>query len=531
MAIVEFRGRARLAFGLWGLSVVVAGTASCSSAEDDERRAPAVQLTPLSVQTERRSLLEPPPADGTMPSSFVDVKGTRWLLRRRVTAYAPSSGETVEPSMPAPTPTTDFRPPRTVEEMTDEELTENFRPVVLVNDHEYVAELPSNFADSFRTYLSLAKQKTAPTPAMKSIPVESVQLLDNASAIGHIGHGTYHNTSTTDPPQSVVSDLQLVATTSSSWRPARLALRDGKTPNPTNLLQPQLVAAATQPWLKSALRDEVIPNPTDLMHPLDIWPADTRAYVPQNLVHLHPYRTKVALSNSPDDTANRCTATMVGRATMATAAHCLYSCGQGWRSPRRWSIGSATWYEGFTKYWTHTWGPTTGGYIGGVPQGFINHCNSPNDVAYWDFAWMDFWTGYPPYIGDVSGWTWLGQSVTDVDYQTAWSWMDGFSGAAQPGGPYYYVFPTVVTRAEQYLNSVYVPIAPALNHWLDTAGGDSGACVIQDHLRTYGDYTYYCVGIHRGGPHYPYPPYTHGNTARRVDATYVYFLYAYTQEW
>jgi hypothetical protein len=68
------------------------------------------------------------------PSSFVDIKGRRWVLRRRITEWATLDGPARAPEYSHGAPDWD--------QLTDEELAERLRPVQLVGDAEYIRAEP-----------------------------------------------------------------------------------------------------------------------------------------------------------------------------------------------------------------------------------------------------------------------------------------------------------------------------------------------------------------------------------------------------
>ena len=120
----------------------------------------------------------------------------------------------------------------------------------------------------------------------------------------------------------------------------------------------------------------------------------------------------------------------------------------------------------------------------------------------------------------------MGYSNSPSDYANSYAWLFGYSSPSNPAGRVYF-FPSFVNR-QGSPGSVYQHSPSVMVHNMDTLGGDSGACVLQNMWWYIGDYSYYCVSMHYGGAGPTAPGLNYG---RRVDALYVTYLQTWTSEW
>jgi V8-like Glu-specific endopeptidase len=154
--------------------------------------------------------------------------------------------------------------------------------------------------------------------------------------------------------------------------------------------------------------------------------------------------------------SQNCTATMIGRSTALSAAHCYYQQGIGWIATNSIAFGASNSVGTVsTPFGSYVFDSITlpGAWFGGNWD--------------WDFAVLEFSpTRYP---GDQTG---------TMGYQ--WS---------MSGAQYIIGYPTDKLQASQWGHgdSYFAAAGPRYKHYIDVYGGESGACVFNSNLR--------CTGI------------------------------------
>lgn len=208
--------------------------------------------------------------------------------------------------------------------------------------------------------------------------------------------------------------------------------------------------------------------------------ADGRYYVANTTTYYA--RTFAKMSQN-------CTATMIGRSTALTAAHCVYQQAVGWIATDSISFGAN---NTTTSYSTIT--TPFGSYVFDsvtFPSGWFG------DNWEWDFAVLEFSpTRYP---GDTLGWMGTVESKTGYQYILGYP-MDGLTPWHTPLRPW----------SQWGHGDVYgASVGFRYEHTIDMASSDSEACIFNASLK--------CTGIN-STQKITYSPARVWNEARRWDA-------------
>lgn len=222
---------------------------------------------------------------------------------------------------------------------------------------------------------------------------------------------------------------------------------------------------------------------------------------------------------------NSCSATMIGRRTALTAAHCIYDIPTGTYAPypQTWKIGLVKhrWLatESFTEYTTYP--VHSGCYYYWFPSKYMT-----TGLNEYDYAVIEFDCGLNP--GDTVGFLPIGWG-TDSDYILASTTeMRGYDAVPQmpPGYLIGWTNPSLIGRAYGTW-TVSITASILLRVWMDATAGSSGAGIMQQLFSTVGDPTFYYTGTLHGKE----ADLSDHLIARRMDPTAYAFISAYTSEW
>lgn len=170
-----------------------------------------------------------------------------------------------------------------------------------------------------------------------------------------------------------------------------------------------------------------------------------------------------------------CSATLIGRSTALSAAHCFYIWG-GWWPTNGVAFGASNQYpSGISPVYPvwpyHPVGPTVI-----LPTAWVENSN-PNDIdaEVWDFAVLEFSLGYYP-GGHAGGWYGV-RSPTAGTFNRVW--LTGYPSEKYP-------HPQMWESVQQAYGGYY-PGSGVEKHYIDMTPGQSGAALY--------DSDGYCIGI------------------------------------
>lgn len=289
-----------------------------------------------------------------------------------------------------------------------------------------------------------------------------------------------------------------------AWRPVRL----------DDDLESVLVEEA--PVSRPPLR---LPDLRDLTTPTDITPEeDVRDWVDHTTAKGWPYRAQISLAPPPypmrsPEPLPHCSATLIGRHTAISAAHCFYDRDRGaWRPTWAWAAGVvrtetiSSWDYDVTS----SYGPVTGCYSVTIPKGFITLSGSTRDLAPHDLAVIDFRgegaCGLEP--GRETGWV-SAALGKPVDYATAPSWIIGYDvESPEPpdrrlgAHPDVFAVPSLIERRGRPFDTQVASWSLSeLESRITVIGGASGSGHLQQLFSNVGDPTWYWVGVVTNSDH------------------------------
>lgn len=385
---------------------------------------------------------------------------------------------TIDPNG-SPKPPIDRGP--VLDALSDSELAMAMRPVVVKDGYEYIAQADEPAMTRARAFnragvrmRTLHSQPGTivmlPPPASGTVAVDAVQ-----------GLGQLHRFAAT----------------------AAAETRRVDTPGPLVPFAP--FARRGNVWTRwFETGPHVTLEDLDLTEPREIWPPDDdRSWVPHSLTFWWPRIAQISFTGTPWGTGGNCSATLIGRHTAVTAAHCVVDRdSHQWLPLRSWAVAVTRTVNPVTGVTTSTvgYGPVTGCYTAGVPDGWIQ-----TGAAVYDYAVLDFRGGpggcnLQP--GSTTGWL-AGAIGSPNDHLTAPSELYGYDADAplpqQPPAPNHpYLVPSMIQRSKPAWHVWVDSSTPEfLVHYLDATGGSSGAGVLQQlFLNYYGDPTLYWVGDH-----------------------------------
>lgn len=257
-----------------------------------------------------------------------------------------------------------------------------------------------------------------------------------------------------------------------------------------------------------------------------VFSPDDRFWIAPANRFIYPRPTNIILIAG---STGRCSATMVGRRTFLSSAHCFYNAStQSWL-PSVTSVAFGNIYfrwngsSPFTQFTTHA--SVTGCFSLSIPLSYI----STNGSTAFDYAVMEFGCGLNP--GDSVGYLPIGWG-TNADYanssQANLIAYDHAYVPPQPTNGNEWAYPSIITRTRgPYGTSVVNDHRTHIRGYMGGAKGASGAGLNQKLFSTLGDQTLYYTGTLHGKE----SPTAEPLWFRRMEPNYFAFVSANTTEW